>query len=159
MSRRTLLGPALWLLCATALVVGALTGLAVIGRFGPRPLAPLAVPTGIVAGTAVTLFLAVAAVTGQRRPAWGRVADALASTIAGVGMVVAIGSQELGWSVTGPFDPGAVGLGLAVAAPAVVVGAIFLVYARLNGWPTHQIIESPPPPSLRRSRPRRPGRC
>jgi len=93
-------------------------------------------------GSALAVLMAVAAVTAQRRPAWGRVADAVAGTAAGAALVIAIGSQELGWSVTGPVDPGAVGLGPAMAAAAVGVGVIFLVYARLDGWPTHRIVEA-----------------
>ncbi|TYB39243.1 hypothetical protein FXF50_08345 [Micromonospora sp. AP08] len=143
-SRRTLLGPALALSTMAAVLVGGVTGLAVVGHLAARPASLFWPLTGAIAGSAAALGLARAALHCQRRPASARHIDLLGGVVAGTLVGVAASAQLAD-------NPYPLRLGsfpasgaLVLACAALVVAGILWGTARagLDVWPTSRIVDA-----------------
>ncbi|MEU9507329.1 DUF6297 family protein [Micromonospora sp. NPDC048170] len=141
--RRTLLAPALTLTTVAALVVGAVTGIAVTGHVAARPAGLLVLAAGGTTGAAASVLAALLALACQRRPSAARLADGIGIAIGAGCLVLAAalrttGDHRLSSSLISPVTVLATG----TAALAAGLIAVVLTWRALENWPTAPIAEA-----------------
>ncbi|WP_431875441.1 DUF6297 family protein [Micromonospora marina] len=141
--RRSLLAPALTLTTVAALVVGAVTGIAVAGHVAARPAGPLTVAASGITGAAVAVFAALLALTCQRRPSAARVADGI-GIATGAGCLVLAAALRVAGDPRVPSSlvPPVAVLVTGAAALAAGLIAVVLTWRALEDWPTAPVAEA-----------------
>lgn len=142
-SRRMLLTPSLSLTTAASAVIGAVTGLAVLGHAATRPVPAGSVLTGASLGAAGVVAVALLALLSQRRPAVARRLDASGGAVV-CGLLAVAAAGQLTDHTVRAIPPSAAPVLLAVAllALAAALAVVVTVWLRLDGWPTHQLAEA-----------------
>lgn len=141
-ARRLLLTPSLALATAASTVIGAATGLAVLGRAATRPVPAATVFTGASLGAAGAVAVALLALLGQRRPAVARRLDASGGAVVCGLLAVAVAGQLTDHAVGAiPSSPPLL-LAVALLALAAALAVVLNVWLRLDRWPTHQLAEA-----------------
>ena len=142
-SRRRLLLPSLRLTAIVAALIGALSGIAIIGHTAPRALGGSVVLLLAAAAALIGVALLLVALAAQAGGRWGDRVDALVSLLlAGglAGLVVASASAASpaagGWPTASALVP-------VVGALALVVGVLFALAVRgLARTPNERILEA-----------------
>ncbi|SCG18809.1 hypothetical protein GA0070610_5160 [Micromonospora echinofusca] len=141
--RRTLLAPALTLTTVAALVVGAVTGIAVTGHVAARPAGLLVLGAGAITGAAAAVLATLLALACQRRPSLARLADGIGIAIGAGCLVLAAALRTTGdHRLPSPLIPPVAVLATGAAALAVGLIAIVLTWRALENWPTAPIAEA-----------------
>ncbi|MER7889304.1 DUF6297 family protein [Micromonospora sp. NPDC094482] len=141
--RRTLLTPALLLTAVAATAVGGMVGLALAGRVTEGTATASAILAGLAGGVVAALLVALLAMHGQRHPRTGGILDLVAAGI-GAALVAAAAGVQLADGYALPVGPPAASIGLSLAgvALALAVAAVGWAWWRLDGWPTHRVVEA-----------------
>lgn len=141
--RRTLLAPALTLTTVAALVVGAVTGIAVTGHVAARSAGFLVLGAGATTGAAAAVLAALLALACQRRPSAARLADGIGIAIGAGCLVLAAALRTTGdHRLSFPLIPPVAVLATGAAALAAGLIAVVLTWRALENWPTAPIAEA-----------------